>query len=448
MNILLVLSLAMIAGLIFTRIMKFISLPNVTGYLIAGLLIGPFCFNLFSQGSLKEVEIITDVALGFIAFSIGSSFKLSDLEKLGKHIVIITFCQALCAVVFVDIVLWLIGVPLAEALTLGAIATATAPAATLLVVRQYKAKGIVTSTLLAVVAFDDAIGLMVFSISISIAKVLVAGTQLTINAMLLEPLLEIFLSLLIGGACGALLALCSRFFKSRANRISCIIAVVFGGLGLSIILNLSSLLVCMMIGALYANLYKPSAEPLDVMDRWTYPLYMLFFVISGAQLNLSVIPQVGLVGVVYIVVRSLGKYFGAAFGAKITHADKNVVKYLGLALLPQAGVAIGMAQMVMTQLPTYGTQISTIVLCATLVYELVGPVITKMALTKAGEIDKSMNVSIFSRFKKKTAVESQGISVNGVEPKENSVINQTTNNVSDQTQTTINASNVNNENKK
>lgn len=400
MDILLILAVAMACGLLFTRIMKLVGLPNVTGYLIAGLLIGPYVFNLITPDALDVLDIVTTVALGFIAFSIGSSFKLEHLKTLGKSIVSITFIQALGAVLLVDIALIAIGTDLPVALTLGAIATATAPAATLMVVRQYQAKGIVTNTLLPVVAFDDAIGLMVFAISFAIAKVLANGTELTVNAVLVEPLIEIVLSLVIGAALGALSALVSRFFKSRSNRLTIILATVFAGLALSNLLGLSDLLVCMMIGALYANLFHASMPTLDILDRWTYPLYMLFFVISGAELDVSVIPTVGVIGIVYLIARSLGKYFGAMLGAKAVKADKNVQKYLGLTLLPQAGVAIGMAQMVLSELPSLGTQISTVVLCATLIYELIGPVATKIALTKAGEIDPANSISRFS-FKKK-----------------------------------------------
>lgn len=402
MDIILVLALAMAFGLLFTRIMKLVGLPNVTGYLIAGLLIGPYVLKFFTVESLTTVEIITNVALGFIAFSIGSSFKLSQLKELGKSVITITFFQALTAVALVDITLWLFGAPLPLALTLGAIATATAPAATLMVVRQYKAKGILTNTLLPVVAFDDAIGLMVFSISLAIAKVLATGAKLTVTAILWEPLYEIAMSLVIGAALGVVLSLVSRFFKSRANRMTLILCATFFGLALAKLMNLSNLLVCMMIGAFYTNMFKENEKPLDVLDRWTYPLYMLFFVISGAELNITVIPQIGIIGVLYLIARSLGKYFGAFLGAKVVHADNKVTKYLGFTLLPQAGVAIGMAQIVVTALPDYGSQISTIVLCATLVYELIGPLLTKLALKKAGEIDPSISTeNIFTRLKER-----------------------------------------------
>lgn len=404
MNTLLVIGLALVIGLIFTRIMKIIGLPFVTGYLIAGVLIGPYVFNLIQFTNIEELGVVVDVALGFIAFSIGSSFKLSNLKKIGGGMFVITLTQAFAAVILVDLALWAMGVDLPIVLSLGAIAAATAPAATLMVVRQYKAKGIVTDTLLPVVALDDAVGLVVFAVSISMACVFATGTQPTLTQMLWQPLGEIGLSLVIGAALGFILSYGSRLFKSRANRITAIIGVLFVGLALSQILNLSSLLLCMMIGAVYNNFFKECDSPLDVLDRWTHPLYMLFFVLSGAELNLKIIPTVGLIGVVYIVVRSIGKYAGATAGAAIVKADKNVVKYLGLTLLPQAGVAIGMAQMAVAQLPEeYGTAVNTVVLAATLVYELIGPLVTKVALLKAGEIDKDAFKPRFHFGKKKVA---------------------------------------------
>ncbi len=383
-----ILGLALAIGLLFTRIMKLVHLPNVTGYLIAGVLIGPCCFKLFSVQSLGTVEAITEVALGFIAFSIGASIKLSTIKQLGKSIITITCFQALTAVALVDLVLWIIGTPIPLAITLGAIATATAPAATLMVVRQYRAKGKVTDTLLPVVALDDAIGLIVFAISLSIAKVLAVGGTVTVLDAVVMPLLEILISFAVGGALGFICAYGTRLFKSRANRLTLIIAITMCGVALATICKASSLLICMTIGCIYCNFFKQNAVQLDVLDRWTYPLFMLFFIISGAQLDISVLPTVGIIGIMYLIARSVGKYLGALVGAKIVKADDNVCKYLGLTLLPQAGVAIGMATIVMVQLPQFGEQVNAIVLAATLVYELIGPLVTKIALIKAGEIDR------------------------------------------------------------
>lgn len=388
-NILLSLSLSMIIALLMTRVMKKISLPNVTGYLIAGLIAGPYCLKLYNSENLDALGVITNVALGFIAFSIGGEFKLSSLKQLGAKIFVITVFEAVGASVLVITVLVLFKFPLTLALVLGAIASATAPAATLMVVRQYKAQGPVTSTLLPVVAIDDAVCLMLFSILSSVAKSLESEGGFNLYQTILKPIIEIVLSLVIGFVLGIILSIGTKFFKSRANRISLVVTAVFLGVGISDKFGLSSLLLCMAIGAALANYSAVSDPVMDGSERWTPPLFMLFFVISGAQFNFSVLKTVGAVGVIYILMRSFGKYFGAMLGCKIAGTEKTVRKYLGITLLPQAGVAIGMAQLSLTVVPEYGEQIRAVVLCATLVYELVGPLLTKLALQKAGEIKKT-----------------------------------------------------------
>lgn len=385
MQIILCLAAAMICGLLLTRVVKPVHLPNVTGYLIAGLIIGPYCLGIFQESDAAVTDVLTDVALGFIAFSIGGEFRISNIKQIGTSSITITFFQACLATLLVDAALLACGFPAPLSLTLGAIAAATAPAATLMVVRQYHAKGEVTSTLLPVVAMDDAVGLMLFSIS----QALASNAALTVTSMLLQPLLEIVLSLAVGAGIGLLIALAMRFFHSKVNRISVAVAAVLLGSALASIWNLSSLLLCMAIGAVLVNLRKDADELLEITDAWTPPLFMLFFVLSGAELDLAVVPTVGLLGVVYMVARSLGKYFGSFLGATIAKSSPNIRKYLGLTLLPQAGVAIGMAQVALNALPEYGTQIQAVVLTATLIYELIGPVITKLALTAAGEIQDS-----------------------------------------------------------
>lgn len=388
MNILLIIGVAMAAGLVVSRAARLAKLPNVTAFLVAGLLIGPCVGRVISSEQLASMNVISEAALGFIAYAIGGEFKLSYLKKIGKAPLTITFFQGMATALCVDVGLIALGFDVPLSLMLGAIALATAPAATLMVVRQYKAKGPVTSILLPVVALDDAIGLMVFSISLAVAKVLEAGTALSLQTMLVEPLIEIIGSLAVGGALGLILTFCMRFFHSKANRLMVALASVMLGAALADLLGLSSLLLCMSIGAVMANFYNDCDGLLASTDEWTPALFMLFFVLSGAELDLTIVPTVGLLGVLYILVRAAGKYFGAWLGATLEHRDANIRKYLGLTLLPQAGVAIGMAQIVIRALPEYGTHIQAVVLCATLVYELVGPLITKAALTKAGEITK------------------------------------------------------------
>ena len=395
MNTLIALAIAMAIGLVLTRFAKLLGMPNVTAYLVAGL-IARYLMQFIGSTELENLDIITSVALGFIAFSIGSSFKFKHIRHIGKSIVIITIFQAVATVVLVDAALLVLTIfdkiEVSQAVCLGAIATATAPAATLMVVRQYKARGTVTDTLLPVVAFDDAIGLVIFAISLAVAKAFAnPDVTPTIMDVLILPLLEIVLSLGIGSILGFILAYATKIFASRGNRISLCIVAVFAGVGLCTAIpnmHLSDLLTCMAIGAIYVNLNKESGQVFDLMDRWTTPLFMVFFIISGAELDLSLIPIVGLVGIVYLASRSTGKYFGAYLGAQVVKADDNVKKYLGLTLLPQAGVAIGMATKVANtpELSEYSSVVVTVTLCATLVYELLGPLIAKWALVKSGEI--------------------------------------------------------------
>lgn len=418
MNAILGVALAMVFGLILNRIMKLFNLPNVTGYLIAGVLVGPYCINLLNTENLSDISFISTVALGFIAFSIGGEFKLDAIKRLGGKVLTITFMQAFCAVAFVMASLFVVQaidgslITTPAILVLSAIATATAPAATLMVVRQYKARGPVTETLLPVVAFDDAIGLIVFAICFGVAKVLAGGGEITAKTVALLPLLEIVLSLAIGCVLGLIIALACKLFKSRANRLSVMIATVLVAVGLCQIeilgVHMSSLLICMMVGAAFTNARKDAVIILDGQERWTPPLFMLFFVISGATLDITIIPYIGVIGIVYIIFRSLGKYTGAFLGGLFTKADKNVKNYLGITLLPQAGVAIGMAQTVASEpaLATISQSIVTVVLCATLIYEIVGPLLTKICLVKAGEITEKGKlpiVELFGEIKEKLA---------------------------------------------
>ena len=386
MNALLALSIAMAVGLLMSRFIRLIHLPNVTAYLIAGLLVGPYVLNVLSPKLNSELAIISDVALGFIAYSIGSEFKLTYLKEIGIKPMVITLFEGCTASLFVFVTLLVMGQPLPLCLALGAIAAATAPAATLMVVRQYKANGPVTKMLLPVVAMDDALGLMLYAVMMAIARTIERGTALTVTTLLLKPLGEILGSLALGVALGLVLVYVLRFFHSRGNKLALTIMMVFAAVGLSSMWGLSSLLVCMMLGATMVNLCPQSNVMLEQCDRFTPPLFLLFFVLSGANLDLSVLPTVGMVGVAYVLSRALGKSLGGTMGAVVEKCDPNIVKYLGLTLIPQAGVAIGMARMSMTALPEYGAVINAVVLSGTLIYELTGPVITKIALTRAGEI--------------------------------------------------------------
>ncbi|MBO5412462.1 MAG: cation:proton antiporter [Clostridia bacterium] len=423
MEILLSLSIALLGGLMLSRLAKLLQLPAVTAYLVTGILVGPYLLGKFgvdglgftSLANVESYSIVCDVALGFIAFSIGNEFRLSQLKKIGKQAMAIGILQAIITTLLVDAAL--IGLhfampdklPLPAAITLGAIAAATAPAATLMVVKQYKAKGPVTDILLPVVALDDAVGLIVFAISFGIANALSVGA-VSVVSVAVEPLLEVVLSLGLGFVMGLAFTLCERFFHSRSKRLSVSIGFVLLTIALSMLkfkigsvhISFSSLLTCMMLGTVFCNVCDFSEELMDRVDRWTAPIFVLFFVLSGAELKLSVFTDlmIVLIGVVYILSRSIGKYVGAYSSAKLTKCDKNIVKYLGITLLPQAGVALGMA-MKAQALPAGGGLVESITLFAVLIYELIGPLLTKIALTKAGDINPEGKTSARHEHAKK-----------------------------------------------
>ncbi len=413
-SILLSLSIALLSGLLLSRLAKKIQLPAVTAYLVSGVLIGPFVLGSLgihgigiTHEQLEGFGIISDVALGFIAFSMGNEFRLAHLKQIGKQATVIGVFQAIFTTVVVDIVL--IGLhllmpdklTLPAAIVLGAVATATAPAATLMVVKQYKAKGPVTDILLPVVALDDAVGLVVFAISFGVAKSLSTGA-VDLLSVLLEPLLEVILSLLLGFIMGNLFTFCEKFFHSRSKRMAVSVTFVMMTVAISCLkfkvggihIGFSSLLACMMLGTVFCNECDVSEELMDRADRWTAPILILFFVISGAELDLSVFSDwaVVAIGATYIISRSVGKYFGAGMSARMTKCDDNIIKYLGITLLPQAGVALGMAIKAI-ELGPDGAIVRNITLFAVLIYEIVGPFLTKIALTKAGDIRREGRIS-------------------------------------------------------
>lgn len=415
MQILLCLSIALFAGLMLSRLAKLVKLPAVTAYLVAGILVGPYCLGALkiegigftSMADVSSYGIISDVALGFIAFLIGNEFRMSDLKKTGKQATIIGIFQAVAATILVDAAL--IGLhfiipdklPLPSAIVLGAIASATAPAATLMVVKQYKAKGPLTDILLPIVALDDAVGLILFAVSFGVAKALISG-QIDILSVIVEPVLEVLLSLGLGAVMGALFTYFEKFFHSRSKRLAMSVTFVMLTVAISMLkfeifgvkIAFSSLLTCMMLGTVFCNICDFSEELMDRIDRWTAPIFVLFFVLSGAALELGTFKDLAvvLIGFVYIIVRSIGKYSGAYVSAKATKCDNNIIKYLGVTLLPQAGVALGMA-IKAEQLGEVGEIVTNITLFSVLIYELVGPFLTKIALQKAGEIKPEGKVS-------------------------------------------------------
>ena len=435
MQFLMTVSIAMLAGLLMTRFTKLFNLPAVTAYLLAGLVVGPFVLGAIDLSALGlpidhlgfsaadfgidggeanvAFEVLSNVSLGFIAFAIGNEFRMAELKKIGKQATVIGIFQAVAAAVLVDGALIALHfampdmLPIPAAIILGAIATATAPAATLMVVRQYKAKGKLTDLLLPIVALDDAVGLVIFSVSFGIAKAIHSG-GISIVSVLVNPLLEVVLSLVLGFVMGYLFTVCERFFHSGSKRMALSIAFVLLTVALSMLkfhigevhIGFSSLLVCMMLGTVFCNMCDFSADIMERADKWTAPIFVLFFVLSGAELRLDILANgfVLIIGLVYILSRAAGKYFGTMGSAKVTGCDDKIQKYLGITLLPQAGVALGMSAIVIQNFPEQGVLVRNIVLFSVLVLELVGPVLTKWALTRAGDI-KQKTTEGFNREK-------------------------------------------------
>ena len=410
-EILLAIGIAMFAGLFLSRLTSKLNLPDVTSYLVAGVLVGPLVLGRLgipglgfdSMEFVEKMGLLCDVALGFIAFSIGSEFRISALRQTGRQATIIAIFQALTATILVDLVLLglhlILGeerLPVSTCIILGAIATATAPAATLMVINQYKAKGPLTNILLPVVALDDAVGLVVFAVSSGIARALISGS-VSVISLLVNPMVEIFGSVILGALLGWVFSAVEKFFNSGSKRLSLAVAFVVICTALSKLrfhfesgleIGFSSLLVTMMCSCIFCNLCDFSEEIMHKTERWTAPIYVLFFVISGAELDLTVFGDIVVVGigVAYILSRSAGKIFGANVSAKLTRCEPTICKYLGITLLPQAGVALGMSVVVAAEFGEAGALIRNIVLFSVLIYELVGPLLTKMALTAAGEI--------------------------------------------------------------
>ena len=419
-------AILLLVALLSTRLVRILKLPNVTGYIVTGIIMGPFVFGLlfnnFTYDGIKEsiiykhvntINWVSSVALGFIAFNIGTSFKKATIKALGKRVLIITVLEALGATVLVLSILLILHfifpqyISIELALTLAAIASATAPAATLMVIKQYQARGPLVDTLLPVVALDDAAALILFAVFFQLANTFASGVPISIYTIILKPLIEIAISLAVGVVLGLLISFMNRFFKSRNNRLIWCIFSVFAALGIYYLFKsnylgnfeLSSLLICMTAGSIYTNFVSDSNRTLDVMDRFTSPIYMMFFVISGASLDLTIFFDkngliVLIIALTYVVFRFLGKWLGAFTGASITRCEPKIKKYLGFALIPQAGVAIGLATTAYTlfnknpDTAYAGSLILAIILTSTLIYELIGPMVAKFALNKAGEIPK------------------------------------------------------------
>jgi len=382
------LALILLSGLIFGRAVKLFKLPNVTGYLLAGIILGPYCLKILSADMVTALELVSEMALAFIAFSIGSEFKLSYLKKVGTMVIVIAVVAASLAAILVTVSLIIIGVEFEIALLLGAIASATAPAATVMVIKQYNAKGPVTESLLSVVAIDDAVAIILFGLSTAVVNTMQHPGESSTVMSIAMPIIEIAGSLVSGALLGLLFTVPLKYFKKDSNRLIITTGFIFFASAIASMINLSPLLLCMSMGAVLVNISDSAESVFSLADRVTSPIYLMFFVVSGADLNISILPELGFIGIVYIVARFIGKVLGSYLGSAVTKAPAAVRKYLGLTLIPQAGVAIGLSLIASQSLPMYAQSIRTVVLSATFVYELIGPVLTKVSLKKAGEISE------------------------------------------------------------
>lgn len=387
LDILLKISIVLAVGALGGKIVRRFKLPDVTGYLVAGLFLGPSFFKLITEQDMQSFEAINELALGVIAFTIGSEFVLKDMLKVGKTIVVITIAEVVATILIVfGVTFYIFNQPFAFSIVIASMSAATAPAATIMVINQFRADGPLTRTILPVVALDDVGGIIAFGIAMSVAKISMGVGDLTPLQMLSEPFIEIIGSIILGLIIGVILTFIAKKAGNKEELLAMILATIGISIGLANILNLSSLLVCIMLGATVVNLFHNSNRIFTVASDFISPIYILFFTLAGASLDLSVLTTVGALGIAYIIARSAGKMIGAYLGAKAMKADDSIVKYLGLSLLPQGGISIGLSIIVRQELPEYSVAITTIIMFSVLVYEISGPILAKIAIEKAGEI--------------------------------------------------------------
>ncbi|WP_373483225.1 cation:proton antiporter [Acetobacterium sp.] len=380
-------AIMLFSGILLGRLAKQFKMPNVTGYLIAGLILGPSFLNVIAIDMVNDFVVIADVALGFIAFSIGSQFDLNYFRKVGIAPIVIATAEALLAVILVTLVLLLCGFDPKLSLMLGAIAAATAPAQTIMVIKQYDAKGPLTSMLMSVVAIDDAIALIAFGFAATIVNTMNSTVETSLLLSIMAPFYEVLISFILGAAAGILMKLFFRFFKKPSNQICIVIAFILLTYWVADLLHGSPLLACMALGGVLVNIYRDHIDTLlKTSDAFTPPIFMVFFVISGAGFQVSALPAIGLIGIIYVVVRVIGKMAGSWLGGRLTHQSKSICNYLGPTLMPQAGVALGLVVVAAKLVPLYAEQIQVVILSSTFIYSVIGPIAAKYALVKAGEI--------------------------------------------------------------
>jgi len=391
-DIILSFGVVLLTGFLAAKLLRKVRFPAVTAYLLLGVLIGPAVFNLISSRVLQTSGLISNIVLSIIAFSLGQNFSRENFSKIGKSVICISVLEAAGAWIFVTFAfLGLLKQPLYSALLFGAIASATAPAATVMVIREYKARGTLTDTLLGVVAIDDAWCLIIFAVSLSIAKALVK--PLTTNLFVImafgHALLEIGGAFVLGASIALLLSYLSRYVTTEADLLIYTLGFILLTTGIALYFHLSVLLSNMFLGMVLVNINKASFKFFDILRTVDSPLYLCFFVLAGANLEITLLGKLGLMGITYLLFRIGGKLTGAYFGGHLSKAAPPVRKYLGFGLVPQAGVALGVALIAKMEFPEVGGMLFTAIVATTIVYEIIGPFCTKFALSRAGEISQS-----------------------------------------------------------
>lgn len=388
MNPILCIGLVFVCGVFLASLANKIKTPSVTAYLLLGILIGRSMLDVISQELIDTSGFLANIVLGLIAFEIGQNFTKKTFLEIGRPVLWISILEAIFPWFLVTISLWALAkLPFYVAFIFGAISAATAPAATVMVVREYKAKGKFTNILLGVVAIDDAWCLIIFAISLAVSKALAFHAS---NAFIfkagLVAITEIFGAFVLGGIVAYLISVFSNYIRTQTELLIYTLGAIFLTTGLAIYLHLSVLLADMFLGAILVNLNSESFKFFDILKNIDSPLYLLFFVLAGANLEINLLVQIGLIGLLYVIFRIFGKVLGSLWGGYIVKVDQRIRNYLGLGLLPQAGVALGCGLVAKSQFPQYGSLIFTTIVATTVIYELIGPVCTRIALKKAGEI--------------------------------------------------------------
>ncbi|MSU00261.1 cation:proton antiporter [Tissierella sp. DSM 105185] len=388
MDLLFKLGIIILIGIIGGRLANYFKLPNVSGYIVAGLIIGPSFINLVNEMDIESFNIINEMALAAIAFSIGNEFLLKDMKKVGKDVLLITVAEVVGAFVIVFIMMYFILNQAMEfSLMIASMSAATAPAGIVMVIRELKANGPLTKTILPIVALDDALGIMVFGVCLSLSKILSGTEKYSIIKIISNPTIEIFGSIILGFVIGIVMTYVVKKAKHSEELLIMTIGFILLSSGAANYFNLSPLLTCMMVGATLVNLKQNSFRVFNSINEFTPPINLLFFTVAGASLNIKVLSSVGILGIGYIIARASGKYIGATLGAKAVGSEEKIVKYLGMSLLTQGGISIGLSMIVKKELPELSDSIITVILFSVLIYEIIGPILAKIAITKAGEVN-------------------------------------------------------------